>query len=76
MFDYYSRAEVCYVYLADVELAGAELNDFSPPRQDAPDEGRLAVQHRSNLRDCRWFTRGWTLQELLAPRKSVFYDRD
>jgi hypothetical protein len=24
----------------------------------------------------RWFTRGWTLQELLAPEKLVFYDRD
>lgn len=22
----------------------------------------------------RWFTRGWTLQELLAPKKMVFYD--
>jgi hypothetical protein len=26
------------------------------------------------LRDCRWFTRGWTLQELLAPRDVSFYD--
>lgn len=24
----------------------------------------------------RWFTRGWTLQELLAPRDMVFYDKD
>ena len=23
-----------------------------------------------------WFTRGWTLQELLAPKKVVFYDKD
>jgi len=23
-----------------------------------------------------WFTRGWTLQELLAPRKVLFYDQD
>ena len=22
----------------------------------------------------RWFTRGWTLQELLAPKKIIFYD--
>ena len=26
--------------------------------------------------DCRWFTRGWTLQELLAPKSVVFYDRE
>jgi hypothetical protein len=24
---------------------------------------------------CRWFKRGWTLQELLAPRDAMFYDR-
>ncbi|KAI1126278.1 heterokaryon incompatibility protein-domain-containing protein [Nemania abortiva] len=26
------------------------------------------------FRDCRWWTRGWTLQELLAPKQLVFYD--
>ncbi|RYO92955.1 hypothetical protein DL764_008057 [Monosporascus ibericus] len=25
---------------------------------------------------CRYFTRGWTLQELIAPRKIQFFDRD
>ncbi len=25
---------------------------------------------------CRWFTRGWTLQELIAPEVLEFYDRD
>lgn len=28
------------------------------------------------LSDCRWFTRGWTLQELLAPQSTEFYDRN
>jgi hypothetical protein len=28
------------------------------------------------LRESKWFTRGWTLQELIAPSKMVFYDRD
>jgi hypothetical protein len=27
------------------------------------------------LRACRWFTRGWTLQELLAPNEVLFYDK-
>jgi len=31
-------------------------------------EKRLAVS--------RWFTRGWTLQELLAPTKMIFHDRN
>lgn len=25
---------------------------------------------------CRWFTRGWTLQELVAPRRLEFYDAE
>lgn len=27
----------------------------------------------SSFRRCRWFTRGWTLQELLAPEKVIFF---
>ena len=26
------------------------------------------ADRKKEFRDCRWFTRGWTLQELLAPR--------
>lgn len=29
-----------------------------------------------NLVQSRWFTRGWTLQELIAPRSLRFYDRN
>ncbi|KAK7452675.1 hypothetical protein VKT23_012073 [Stygiomarasmius scandens] len=29
-----------------------------------------------SFRNSRWFTRGWTLQELLAPSKVLFYDKD
>ncbi|KAI1115590.1 HET-domain-containing protein [Nemania sp. NC0429] len=29
-----------------------------------------------SFRKSRWFTRGWTLQELLAPKLVSFYDRD
>lgn len=31
---------------------------------------------KEELTDSRWFTRGWTLQELLAPSMVVFYDRE
>lgn len=30
----------------------------------------------SQFRKSRWFTRGWTLQELLAPKKVIFYSRE
>jgi hypothetical protein len=37
---------------------------------DALDDEGLAFQKS------RWFTRGWTLQELLAPRRVEFYASD
>jgi len=30
----------------------------------------------SDLRKCRWFTRGWTLQELIAPKNLLFLDEE
>ena len=30
----------------------------------------------TQLRDSRWFTRGWTLQELIAPREMLFFASD
>lgn len=31
---------------------------------------------KSKFRRSRWFTRGWTLQELIAPQSLVFYDQE
>ena len=31
---------------------------------------------RENLAHCRWFTRGWTLQELIASPDVYFFDQD
>ncbi|KPM36721.1 hypothetical protein AK830_g9848 [Neonectria ditissima] len=28
-----------------------------------------------SMKSCRWFSRGWTLQELIAPKSMAFYDR-
>ncbi|KAI1798209.1 HET-domain-containing protein [Ganoderma leucocontextum] len=54
MYLWYSRATICYAFLADV------------PDDDEPDSEDSAFRHS------RWFTRGWTLQELIAPRLVVF----
>ncbi|KAH9899319.1 heterokaryon incompatibility protein-domain-containing protein [Cubamyces lactineus] len=58
MFDWYSYAEVCYVFLADV---GDEENP---------------MVSSSDFSGSAWFTRGWTLQELLVPRNNIFLSRD
>jgi len=41
--------------------------------QDVP-SGSDIYEKDSDFRKSRWFTRGWTLQELLAPRRIGFYD--
>lgn len=41
---------------------------------DVPEGDLGARDPDSAFRKSRWFTRGWTLQELLAPRRVVFYD--
>ncbi|KAK3987304.1 vegetative incompatibility protein HET-E-1 [Cladorrhinum sp. PSN332] len=63
MYAWYAEAEVCYVYLSDL-----------PPR--APESSGEDDLGADMLRECRWFTRGWTLQELIAPRDVVFFDRE
>jgi hypothetical protein len=32
--------------------------------------------NKKSFHDSRWFTRGWTLQELIAPAVVIFYDKD
>ena len=68
----YAEAEVCYVYLADL--------DGCPPLIDIDlRHGGTTTSKRywSGLfHEARWFRRGWTLQELIAPSKLRFYDRD
>lgn len=56
MFAWYAEAQVCYAYLDDV-----------------PDMGtRGAREDGSLFRKSRWWTRGWTLQELIAPNTVIF----
>jgi hypothetical protein len=52
MYRWYAEAEICFAFLADVEI------------------------HQQEISSSVWFTRGWTLQELIAPRNLIFYDRN
>jgi hypothetical protein len=62
MFGWYRQSQVCYVYLSDFKLEPA---DYSSKQG----------QFDAELRQCRWFTRGWCLQELLAPRQLRFLNQ-
>lgn len=65
MFRWYSNAEKCYAYLSDVSSSTIDNNDSSnqPPWESA-------------FRRSKWFTRGWTLQELIAPTSVEFFSKD
>ncbi|KAH8171016.1 heterokaryon incompatibility protein (HET) domain-containing protein [Sarocladium implicatum] len=67
MFSLYKRAEVCYAHLADVA---------APPPMEWTDDGHIDDTWTKGFAGARWFTRGWTLQELLAPRTVIFYTKD
>ena len=65
MFEYYREATVCYGFLYDVAWQNGASGEHMFKSQDPKRHG-LASE---------WFERGWTLQELLAPRHMEFYDR-
>jgi hypothetical protein len=62
MFEWYQKAERCYVYLSDVSSEG---------RTSARTNEWILAFKRS-----RWFSRGWTLQELLAPKAVQFFSKE
>ncbi|KAI5921476.1 hypothetical protein F4810DRAFT_712511 [Camillea tinctor] len=62
MFKWYQNAERCYVYLADV-----------PPKDHQTFGYMLRSTWEPYFRKCTWFTRDWTLQELIAPPKVEFF---
>lgn len=64
MYRWYHDAVKCYAYLADVSSRKRDCN------------GNTLHTWESSFRSSRWFTRGWTLQELLAPRIVEFFSQE
>ncbi|KAH9204400.1 hypothetical protein DL95DRAFT_471524, partial [Leptodontidium sp. 2 PMI_412] len=65
MFRWYQKAVKCYVYLSDVSTRKRKASGSS-----------AECTWESAFRASKWFTRGWTLQELLAPRSVEFFSRN
>ncbi|KAI1175180.1 heterokaryon incompatibility protein-domain-containing protein [Nemania sp. FL0916] len=89
MFRWYQNASICYAYLEDVDAnevsngsdpnAGGvpvdqDLDDASNKNNVANPDSDLRQALKKFLINAKWFTRGWTLQELLAPPYLVFVD--
>lgn len=64
-FCWYRDAANCYVFLSDVSAT---------KRKADSEASQFPWEHA--FRKSRWFTRGWTLQELLAPRKLSFFSKE
>ena len=63
MYRWYANSKVCYGYLHDVQ-------GFSFPTEDDDD-----LYPQSNGWP-EWFSRGWTLQEMIAPSNVQFFNKD
>lgn len=59
MYRWYEKADLCYALLSDYDIG------ISTPH---------TASSETALTRCRWFSRGWCLQELIAPRNLVFFD--
>ncbi|PQE10720.1 hypothetical protein CJF32_00009819 [Rutstroemia sp. NJR-2017a WRK4] len=64
MFRWYRDATKCYVYLPDVSRSCSDSADGS------------TEPWISTFRKSDWFTRGWTLQELIAPASVDFFSKE
>ncbi|THU99523.1 HET-domain-containing protein [Dendrothele bispora CBS 962.96] len=56
-----------YKYYGDCRVCIAYLRDVSNEKN---------AKSMEKLKESRWFRRGWTLQELIAPRYMVFLDKE
>jgi hypothetical protein len=65
MFRWYQNATKCYVYLSDVSTKKRKADGISTKFTWEP-----------AFRSSRWFTRGWTLQELVAPSIVEFLSQE
>jgi hypothetical protein len=65
MFQWYRNATRCYVFLSDVSLTAAMGTEKAP-----------CSDWKVSFCASAWFTRGWTLQELIAPVSVEFFSRE
>jgi hypothetical protein len=63
MFTWYRNAAICNAYLSDYSAGPDDLESCSQ-------------ENLEHLRQAKWWTRGWTLQELIAPNQVSFFDTD
>lgn len=90
MYKWYQESKVCYAFLSDIssvamtQAVGEDRNRMPQSvrrwnsvlgsDEDISQYRSSHISQMTILRTSKWFTRGWTLQELLAPRTVLFFD--
>ena len=74
--DYVWADTLCIDKSSSTELSESINSMYAWYRDSAICYAYLVDLPVSKLEDSRWFTRGWTLQELIAPKEIKFYDKD
>ncbi|PVI07990.1 hypothetical protein DM02DRAFT_637793 [Periconia macrospinosa] len=87
MFKWYQNSAFCIAYLSDFEGVGLGADSECDSKVRLKAKAGLGVQDGppaysevdgthslADLGQCRWFSCGWTLQQLIAPRYVQFYD--
>ncbi|KAK7988359.1 tRNA (carboxymethyluridine(34)-5-O)-methyltransferase [Apiospora arundinis] len=91
MYRWYADSTICYAYLGDLAPRkddGSNGPQVQPDGDGDGDGDDVVMTEESDTRSeaapgltrslfrCRWWSRGWTLQELIAPVKLIFLDHD
>jgi hypothetical protein len=80
MFSWYKGAKICFAYLADYDVrCGVPLNTEKKEEEEEVVEEEVFNKEAfkaEEFKGSKWFKRGWTLQELIAPESLVFYSHD
>ncbi|KAK1519196.1 hypothetical protein CPAR01_15634 [Colletotrichum paranaense] len=71
-FRIFKSAAVCIAYLSDVRSESAMLAEYTSVADPFLDNN-LEGKFRHTFKRSRWFTRSWTLPELVAPPGLLFY---
>lgn len=74
MFKWYQDSRICLVYMFDVNLASSRAK-ITPGTWHASESDALPDTTRQEFEESKWFTRGWTLQELLAPSNTIYLSK-
>ena len=75
MFRWYRKCKACFAYLEDIsaERKVIEIIEIESGSEEVTTPPGSPPAH-SGFPASRWFKRGWTLQELIAPKTVYLYD--